>query len=409
MKLADATKTSHQKCINAVFWKPESPEDAKARRAAKRVGLTLERRPEGFASKSVVALGKPEFRDFHNYLKRERGIGMAHAVMRTLSAALTWGTENSRWRIPKNLIIEMEFEQPAGRIAQVTMPEFASLDAAALEIERPSIGDCIFLGLFTGQRQTDRLRMKDEGDVDGRHAFRQNKTGALIDIKEAPQLSDRLDAARARVAKLTLSRGLKYRPDEIVINETTCAPYTDKTYGNWFLKVRTLAAFGALNRMMPAEGLARAEDLNRKLRSYWLAVEDRYPISEEDKQTVRQRALSDRTRALNEWLTNRADIDSNGNPDAWRLAPCPSLLFVNARGELDAKHDQDLRDTCVMLLDRAMLAQGKEDLLTICDITGHSYSSVQTIVKHYRARNAQRADYGIDLLVLQVRKEGMKG
>lgn len=33
----------------------------------------------------------------------------------------------------------------------------------------------------------------------------------------------------------------------------------------------------------------------------------------------------------------------------------------------------------------------------------------QTIVKHYRARNAGRADSGIDRLELQVRKEGMKG
>ena len=57
-------------------------------------------------------------------------------------------------------------------------------------------------------------------------------------------------------------------------------------------------------------------------------------------------------------------------------------MFVNGAGELDQKHDQDLRDTCVMLLDRAGC-----DLLTICDITGHSYRSAQTIVKHYRARN----------------------
>lgn len=56
-----------------------------------------------------------------------------------------------------------------------------------------------------------------------------------------------------------------------------------------------------------------------------------------------------------------------------------------------------------MLLDRAGC-----DLLTICDITGHSYRSAQTIVKHYRARNAARADSDIDRLELQVRKEGMK-
>ncbi|WFU77253.1 hypothetical protein [Bradyrhizobium sp. CB2312] len=96
--------------------------------------------------------------------------------------------------------------------------------------------------------------------------------------------------------------------------------------------------------------------------------------------------------------------DSNGDETAWRLKPCPALMFVNGAGELDQKHDEDLRDTCVMLLDRAGC-----DLLTICDITGHSYRSEQTIVKHNRARNGARADSGIDRLELQVRKEGMKG
>ena len=79
-------------------------------------------------------------------------------------------------------------------------------------------------------------------------------------------------------------------------------------------------------------------------------------------------------------------------------------MFVNGAGELDQRHDQDLRDTCVMLLDRAGC-----DLLTICDITAHSYRSAQSIVKHYRARDAARANSGIDRLELPVRKEGMKG
>jgi hypothetical protein len=57
-----------------------------------------------------------------------------------------------------------------------------------------------------------------------------------------------------------------------------------------------------------------------------------------------------------------------------------------------------------MLLDRAGC-----ELLAICGITGHPYRSAQTIVKHYRVRNAGRADAGIDRLGLQMREEGMKG
>lgn len=36
------------------------------------------------------------------------------------------------------------------------------------------------------------------------------------------------------------------------------------------------------------------------------------------------------------------------------------------------------------------------------------FNGAQTIVKHYRACNAARADFGSDRLELQVRKEGMK-
>lgn len=127
-----------------------------------------------------------------------------------------------------------------------------------------------------------------------------------------------------------------------------------------------------------------------------------FPLDEENK-AQRARAIDQRKRALAEWLDAQTARDSNGDETAWRVQPCPTLMFVNGAGELDQKHDQDLRDTCVMLLDRAGC-----NLLTICDITGHSYRSAETIVKHYRARNAARADSGIDRLELQVRKEGMK-
>jgi hypothetical protein len=193
----------------------------------------------------------------------------------------------------------------------------------------------ITAALFTGQRQTDRLVMRDESEVDGRHAFRQSKTGELVDIKEAPHLTARLDAARARVAAITLWLGLRERPREIVINEENGRPYDDSTYRHWVSAARELAIRGS---------------------------------------------------------------------NELGLAPCPTLAFTNARGEPDQKHDHDLRDTCVMMLDRAGC-----DLLTTCDITGHSYKSAQIIVKHCRARNPDRADQGIDRLVLQVRKEGMAG
>ena len=175
------------------------------------------------------------------------------------------------------------------------------------------------------------------------------------------------------------------------------------TYRHWVSTARAVAVFGFLARDTVRQAIVRAERLMAELIRTVDGLFARFPLNEENK-AQRARAVDQRARVLAQWLDAQAARDSNGDDEAWRLKPCPSLMFVNGAGELDQKHDQDLRDTCVMLLDRAGC-----DLLTICDITGHSYRSAQTIVKHYRARNADRADAGIDRLELQVRKEGMKG
>ena len=84
------------------------------------------------------------------------------------------------------------------------------------------------------------------------------------------------------------------------------------------------------------------------------------------------------------------------------LTPCPSLQFTDERdGKIKFKTDQDLRDTCVTRLYRA-----GNDIMAICDITGHSYKSAQTIIDHYLARDRARADVAIDKLEAWMAKEG---
>ena len=102
-----------------------------------------------------------------------------------------------------------------------------------------SVGDSIFLGLFTGQRQGDRLALVDLGLVDGRRQLRQSKTGVVIAVPETPQLRARLAAAKARVAALKLAKGT--RPDEIVVYEGTGLSYNEHTYRHKFADVRTVA------------------------------------------------------------------------------------------------------------------------------------------------------------------------
>jgi hypothetical protein len=406
--LSAASQSSYRKCISAILYRPQTREAAaKMRaevRAAKLLGVAEPARElEAMATATPSSIGKPEVRAFYNYAKSVRGHHMALAMIATLSAAFTWGQESILWRLGANPREGMEFDHPNGRIVLVAMPEFSAWVAATDAIERPSIGDSFYLALFTGQRQIDRLMMRNESDVEGRHTFRQSKTGELVDIKEAPQLTTRLNAARARVKALKLRLQLERIPVELVVNEDNGEPYDESTYRHWVSTARAVAVFGFLARDNARQAIVRAERLTTELSRTVDGLFARFPLNEENK-AQRARAVDQRARALAEWLDAQAARDSNGDDAAWLLKPCQSLMFVNAAGELDQKHDQDLRDTCVMLLDRAGC-----DLLTICDITGHSYRSAQTIVKHYRARNADRADAGIDRLELQVRKEGMTG
>lgn len=92
--------------------------------------------------------------------------------------------------------------------------------------------------------------------------------------------------------------------------------------------------------------------LNAELIKYVDKLFAHFPLDEENK-AQRGRAVDQRKRALADWLDAQTARDSNGHETAWRLKPCPALMFVNGAGELDQKHDQDLRDTSVMLLDRA--------------------------------------------------------
>jgi hypothetical protein len=153
-------------------------------------------------------------------------------------------------------------------------------------------------------------------------------------------------------------------PLELVVNEDNGEPYDESTYRHWVSTARAVAVFGLLARDTVRQAIVRAERLMAELIRTVDGLFARFPLDEENKARL-ARAVDQRARALAEWLDVQAARDSNGDEAAWRLKPCPSLMFVNGAGELDQKHDQDLRDTCVMLLDRAGC-----DLLTICDITG---------------------------------------
>jgi hypothetical protein len=136
---------------------------------------------------------------------------------------------------------------------------------------------------LTPSRRADRLIMRDESDVVGRHAFRQSKTGELVDIKEAPQLSARLKASRARIKALKLRLQLETIPLEFVVNEDNGEPYDESTYRHWVSTARAIAVFGFLARDTVRQAIVRAERLTAELIRTVEGLFARFPLDEENK------------------------------------------------------------------------------------------------------------------------------
>jgi hypothetical protein len=269
--LKPATRNGYRKCVDAVLYRPESREDAARRRqkeqAAALLGLSApERERERFAAAAVSgpeAIGKPELNDFFNYLRKNRGHHMAQAVVAVLSAALTWGATSSAWRLRDNPRLGMRLARPKARVVIYTREEIRHLVATADAQGRASIGDSVMLGIWTGQRQGDRLALEDGGLINGRRVFEQEKRGAIVAIATTPELEERLALARARVAAIKLRMGT--RPAAIIVDEKTGGEYNESSYRHAFAEIRSLAA-----QTLPAISGKRDQDL-RDTAVTWLA------------------------------------------------------------------------------------------------------------------------------------------
>lgn len=259
-RVADATLVSYRSQVRAIKFKPRNK------------GAEL--LPELFAQKPVAAIDKIALNDFYLYAKRVRGHHMARGILDAFSSAYNWGGLDRRWRLGPNPRHQLRLAKPQGRIVIYSPAEIRALLAAADALGRPSIGDSIILGLLTCQRQRDRLRLKDEGLIDGRRHFRQSKTKKLVPVKETPQLTARLEQARVRVAAIKLRMGT--RPDTIVVDETTGREYVQGTYRHVFGEVRALAAKGSNEHALPpCPSLAHKRDQDlRDSGITWLARAD---------------------------------------------------------------------------------------------------------------------------------------
>lgn len=166
---------------------------------------------------------RPTIRAMYEEIWTARGLASARGAVLALSAAFGWAVLSGRVRRADNPCLGLRMEVPAPRVRFFSRKEFDAWVAAADALGRPEIGDMAYLGVWTGQRQADRLALADHARLNRRRIFRQAKTGAIVAVMEAPELEARLKAAEARRAAVRAAALLAAPPAERAALERTFA------------------------------------------------------------------------------------------------------------------------------------------------------------------------------------------
>lgn len=202
-------------------------------------------------------------------LETGKGLHMARGIAAVASSCWSWARRRGVGGVTVNPWRDLDRPEPAPRLVVWEDAEVVAFAKAADDLGRPEIADALYLGLFTGQRQADRLALTDAGrDDGGRRLFKQSKTGAIVAVRETPQLAARLAAARARRKVVRLDGAF------VIVDERTGAPMTGGAYRKLFAAVRQRAAdvlaVSAGREAAKAMLLKRDQDL-RDTAVTWLA------------------------------------------------------------------------------------------------------------------------------------------
>lgn len=192
----------------------------------------------------AAALTRPICIGMYDLLRNKCGLSQASACMRRLGTALQWAMD--RGRLPDmhaNPAHKLRMKTPPPRIRAGTPAEIEQLLTAADAIGLPEIGDMIALGVWTGQRQNDRRLFTFIGRQRGRVEFRQMKTGAIVSIPEAPEITSRMKAMQERRKKARIVS------PHVVLDERDWSQFDTFSYYKRFQLVKIAAAKG-----LPAAG-----------------------------------------------------------------------------------------------------------------------------------------------------------
>lgn len=277
-------------------------------------------------------------------LVASRGLATARGTIATLSVALGWAKRRGKTKFRMNGGVnpaqDLGMATPPPRVRFGTRTEIETLVAVADHVGWHEVGDMTLLGVWTGQRQGDRLALEDRGLLNKRRVFRQAKTGAVVAIREAPELEKRLAASKLRRAAARAEA---------------------------LLGAETLEERAAIERRFARIILNELVD-KRFEKCLW--------------QTYQGQVYSHRFAEVRDMAVR--GIRAENGVD-WLIKPCPTLKdFI----------EPDLRDTAV-----TWLALAGATVPEICSITGHSFDSATRILKHYLARHPEMADEAIRKMI----------
>lgn len=344
---ADPFELQRQRDVGNVY----SP---KTIRYYKEKARVIENHDPSLWASPVDALSQPVLVGLYEELAAARGRATARGTMTVFGVALAWGRRRGRFTFRKNAGVnparDLGMAMVAPRVRFGSRSEISTLIAVADHLKWFDMADMIMLGLWTGQRQEDRLLLNDKGLLNGRRIFKQAKTSAIVAIREAPELAARLKRAAARRKKAEIVH------PRVILDESRWAPFPDDgdRYRKRFAELRALAAAGVIDEAATA-------------------------------------ALAE------QW---QAEARNSEPPVVWVIKPCPSLLGVPEEGILPF-HEADLRDTAV-----TWMALAGATIPEIVSITGHTLESATRILRHYLARHPEMADSAIAKMISWYEADG---
>lgn len=209
----------------------------------------------------VAALDRPICFGLYEELWKERGLATARGVLTVLGIAIKWGLNSGRIKgLMFNPARDLDMKQPQPRARFLTKSEFLALVEAAEELQYIDLADVLFTGVWTAQRQADRLNLKLSSIRNGRFVIRQQKTGQIVNVPVAPDLQKRWDEATRRRQERGISSPFVH------LNERTWQPWNHFTYRNQFSEVRSKAA-----KTVPSVQTVKEKDL-RATGVTWMAL-----------------------------------------------------------------------------------------------------------------------------------------